>query len=45
MLILAFLVRAILNPYEVIALHYAECKILTYPIGDGVVAVKWVCPN
>ena len=45
MLILAFLFRALLNPAEIIALHYAECKILTYPMDDGVVAVKWSCPS
>jgi hypothetical protein len=44
-LILAFLLRAILNPTEVIALHFAECDFLARPMDDSTVAVKWVCPN
>lgn len=39
--ILAFL----LNPYEVIALRYAECHIITRQMGPDTVAVKWICPN
>lgn len=45
MLILSFLLRAILNPTEIIALHLMECDMLTRPMDDGTVAVKWVCPN
>ena len=45
MLILSYLVLAFLNPTEVIALHYAGCRIITRPIDANTVAVKWVCPN
>jgi hypothetical protein len=34
----------LLNPYEVVALKYAECQVITYPVGPDTVAVKWVCP-
>lgn len=45
MLILAFLLRLILNPTEVVAMHYAKCQIITRPVGPDTVAVKWVCPD
>lgn len=45
MLVLAFLFRAILNPTEVVALHFAKCDIIMHPMPDDTVAVKWACPN
>lgn len=44
MMILSFLFQLLLSPTEVVALHYAGCKIVTRDT-DGVTVVKWVCPR
>jgi len=44
-LVLTWLLAMLLNPAEIVALHYAECYVITTPIGPDTVAVKWVCPR
>jgi hypothetical protein len=33
------------SPWDYVAYRFAGCQLITRPIDDNTVAVKWVCPD